>query len=114
MVLGIAVGMATNIPPHNLTEVIDGVLRLSQNRYHNLRIDGRYSRSDFPTSGLILGKSGIRRAYETGRGSIQMRARASIEERGGGRQRIVVTEIPYQVNKARMIEKIAELAREKN
>ena len=68
---------------------------------------------DFPTSGLILGKSGIRRAYETGRGSIQMRARASIEERGGGRQRIVVTEIPYQVNKARMIEKIAELAREK-
>ena len=61
---------------------------------------------DFPTSGIILGKSGIRRAYETGRGSIQMRARAGIEERGGGRQRIVVTEIPYQVNKARMIEKL--------
>lgn len=68
---------------------------------------------DFPTAGLVLGKSGIRRAYETGRGSIQMRSRAEIEERGGGRQRIVVTEIPFQVNKARMIEKIAELVRDK-
>ena len=112
---GIAVGMATNIPPHNLTEVIDGVLRLSQNPDITIsELMEDIQGPDFPTSGLILGKSGIRRAYETGRGSIQMRARASIEERGGGRQRIVVTEIPYQVNKARMIEKIAELAREKN
>ena len=109
---GIAVGMATNIPPHNLTEVIDGVLRLSQNPDVTIsELMEDIQGPDFPTSGLILGKSGIRRAYETGRGSIQMRARASIEERGGGRQRIVVTEIPYQVNKARMIEKIAELAR---
>ena len=68
---------------------------------------------DFPTAGIILGRSGVRRAFETGRGSVQMRARAEIEERGGGRQRIVVTEVPYQVNKARMIEKIAELARDK-
>ena len=111
---GIAVGMATNIPPHNLTEVIDGVLRLSQNPDITIsELMEDIQGPDFPTSGLILGKSGIRRAYETGRASIQMRARASIEERGGGRQRIVVTEIPYQVNKARMIEKIAELAREK-
>ena len=111
---GIAVGMATNIPPHNLTEVIDGVLRLSQNPDITIsELMEDIQGPDFPTSGLILGKSGIRRAYETGRGSIQMRARASIEERGGGRQRIVVTEIPYQVNKARMIEKIAELTREK-
>ena len=111
---GIAVGMATNIPPHNLTEVIDGVLRLSQNPDVTIsELMEDIQGPDFPTSGLILGKSGIRRAYETGRGSIQMRARASIEERGGGRQRIVVTEIPYQVNKARMIEKIAELARER-
>ena len=111
---GIAVGMATNIPPHNLTEVIDGVLNLSKNPDITIAelMEG-IKGPDFPTSGIILGKSGIRRAYETGRGSIQMRARAEIEERGGGRQRIVVTEIPYQVNKARMIEKIAELVRDK-
>lgn len=104
---GIAVGMATNIPPHNLTELINGVLSLSKNPDISIAelmedIEG----PDFPTAGLILGKSGIRRAYETGRGSIQMRSRAEIEERGGGRQRIVVTEIPFQVNKARMIEKL--------
>ena len=104
---GIAVGMATNIPPHNLTELINGVLSLSKNPDISIAelmedIEG----PDFPTAGLILGKSGIRRAYETGRGSIQMRSRAVIEERGGGRQRIVVTEIPFQVNKARMIEKL--------
>lgn len=111
---GIAVGMATNIPPHNLTEVIDGVLSLSKNpdiTINELMED--IQGPDFPTAGLVLGKSGIRRAYETGRGSIQMRSRAEIEERGGGRQRIVVTEIPFQVNKARMIEKIAELVRDK-
>ena len=111
---GIAVGMATNIPPHNLTEVIDGVLNLSKNPDITIaELMEDIKGPDFPTSGIILGKSGIRRAYETGRGSIQMRARAEIEERGGGRQRIVVTEIPYQVNKARMIEKIAELVRNK-
>ncbi|MGX9977252.1 DNA gyrase subunit A [Staphylococcus gallinarum] len=111
---GIAVGMATNIPPHNLTEVINGILSLSYNSDITIaELMEDIQGPDFPTAGLIMGKSGIRRAYETGRGSIQMRARAEIEERGGGRQRIVVTEIPYQVNKARMIEKIAELARDK-
>lgn len=111
---GIAVGMATNIPPHNMTEVINGILSLSHNPDITIaELMEDITGPDFPTAGLILGKSGIRRAYETGRGSIQMRARAEIEERGGGRQRIVVTEIPFQVNKARMIEKIAELARDK-
>ncbi|KKI62940.1 DNA gyrase subunit A [Staphylococcus cohnii] len=111
---GIAVGMATNIPPHNLTEVINGVLSLSYNPDITIaELMEDVQGPDFPTAGIILGKSGIRRAFETGRGSVQMRARAEIEERGGGRQRIVVTEVPYQVNKARMIEKIAELARDK-
>ena len=111
---GIAVGMATNIPPHNMTEVINGVLSLSHNPDITIaELMEDITGPDFPTAGLILGKSGIRRAYETGRGSIQMRARAEIEERGGGRQRIVVTEIPFQVNKARMIEKIADLVRDK-
>lgn len=111
---GIAVGMATNIPPHNLTEVINGVLSLSYNPDITIaELMEDVQGPDFPTAGIILGKNGIRRAFETGRGSVQMRARAEIEERGGGRQRIVVTEVPYQVNKARMIEKIAELARDK-
>ena len=110
---GIAVGMATNIPPHNLTEVINGVLHLSKNPDVTIaELMEDIQGPDFPTR-FNSRKSGIRRAYETGRGSIQMRARAEIEERGGGRQRIVVTQIPYQVNKARMIEKIAELVREK-
>lgn len=111
---GIAVGMATNIPPHNLTEVINGVLSLSYNPDITIsELMEDVQGPDFPTGALILGKSGIRRAFETGRGSVIMRSRAEIEERGGGRQRIVVTEVPYQVNKARMIEKIAELARDK-
>lgn len=111
---GIAVGMATNIPPHNLTEVINGVLSLSYNPDITIaELMEDIQGPDFPTAGIILGRSGVRRAFETGRGSVQMRARAEIEERGGGRQRIVVTEVPYQVNKARMIEKIAELARDK-
>ena len=111
---GIAVGMATNIPPHNLTEVINGVLSLSHNPDITIsELMEDVQGPDFPTGALILGKSGIRRAFETGRGSVIMRSRAEIEERGGGRQRIVVTEVPYQVNKARMIEKIAELARDK-
>ncbi|POA00972.1 DNA gyrase subunit A [Staphylococcus massiliensis CCUG 55927] len=111
---GIAVGMATNIPPHNMTEVIDGVLSISYNPDITIsELMNDIQGPDFPTAGLILGKSGIRRAYETGRGSIQMRAKAEIESRGNGRESIVVTEVPFQVNKARMIEKIAELARDK-
>ncbi|AVQ33979.1 DNA gyrase subunit A [Staphylococcus muscae] len=111
---GIAVGMATNIPPHNMREVIDGVLSLSHNpEISTAELMEDIQGPDFPTAGLILGKSGIRRAYETGRGSIMMRAKADIESRGGGRERIVVTEIPFQVNKARMIEKIADLVRDK-
>ncbi|EHC9983147.1 DNA gyrase subunit A [Staphylococcus pseudintermedius] len=111
---GIAVGMATNIPPHNMREVIDGVLSLSHNPDITIsELMEDIQGPDFPTTGLILGKSGIRRAYETGRGSVIMRAKAEIESRGGGRDRIVVTEIPFQVNKARMIEKIAELVRDK-
>ncbi|UXS75540.1 DNA gyrase subunit A [Staphylococcus chromogenes] len=111
---GIAVGMATNIPPHNMTEVINGVLSLSRNPEMTINeLMEDITGPDFPTAGLILGKSGIRRAYETGRGSVIMRARAEIESRGGGRERIVVTEIPFQVNKARMIEKIADLVRDK-
>lgn len=111
---GIAVGMATNIPPHNMREVIDGVLSLSHNPDITIsELMEDIQGPDFPTAGLILGKSGIRRTYETGRGSVIMRAKAEIESRGGGRDRIVVTEIPFQVNKARMIEKIAELVRDK-
>ncbi|MTV19242.1 DNA gyrase subunit A [Staphylococcus delphini] len=111
---GIAVGMATNIPPHNMREVIDGVLSLSHNPDITIsELMEDIQGPDFPTAGLILGKSGIRRAYKTGRGSVIMRAKAEIESRGGGRDRIVVTEIPFQVNKARMIEKIAELVRDK-
>ncbi|HAR6143439.1 TPA: DNA gyrase subunit A [Staphylococcus pseudintermedius] len=111
---GIAVGMATNIPPHNMREVIDGVLSLSHNPDITIsELMEDIQGPDFPTAGLILGKSGIRRAYETGRGSVIMRAKAEIKSRGGGRDRIVVTEIPFQVNKARMIEKIAELVRDK-
>ncbi|EGQ3498905.1 DNA gyrase subunit A [Staphylococcus pseudintermedius] len=111
---GIAVGMATNIPPHNMREVIDGVLSLSHNPDITIsELMEDIQGPDFATAGLILGKSGIRRAYETGRGSVIMRAKAEIESRGGGRDRIVVTEIPFQVNKARMIEKIAELVRDK-
>lgn len=111
---GIAVGMATNIPPHNMNEVIDGVLMLMDNPDASVEelmtvIKG----PDFPTGGLIMGKDGIREAYMTGRGSIRMRAKAHIETMSNGKPRIVVTELPYQVNKARLIEKIAELVREK-
>ena len=111
---GIAVGMATNIPPHNLGEVIDGVVMMIDNpgvtvQELMLAVKG----PDFPTGAFILGKEGIRQAYTTGRGIITMRARAEIETVKGGRNRILVTEIPYQVNKARLIEKIAELVQEK-
>jgi len=111
---GIAVGMATNIPPHQLGEVIDGILALSRNRDITIAelmeiIPG----PDFPTAGQILGRSGIRRAYETGKGSITIRAKSMIEEKPNGKQAIIITEIPYQVNKAKLIEKIAELVHDK-
>ncbi len=111
---GIAVGMATNIPPHNLNEVIDGVLETIDNPDITIEeliqiIQG----PDFPTGGSIMGLSGLRQAYETGNGSIKVRAKAEITEAKSGKQTITVTEIPYQVNKTRLIEKIAELAKEK-
>ena len=111
---GIAVGMATNIPPHNLREVIDAVLALSKDDEITLpELMEHVKGPDFPTSGLIVGKGGIRKAYETGRGSIIMRAKCEIEMMKNGKERIIVSEVPYQVNKARLVEKIAELARDK-
>ena len=111
---GIAVGMATNIPPHNPAEVIDAALALIADPDTTLDdlmkiVPG----PDFPTGGIILGRAGIRSAFETGRGSLVMRAKAAIEEMRGNRNAIVVTEIPYQVNKTTLIEKIAELVRAK-
>jgi len=111
---GIAVGMATNIPPHNLSEVINGCLALIDNPAIDLIEMMQYIPGpDFPTGGLILGRAGIRSAYETGRGSIMMRGKTSVETVRGEREAIVITEVPYQVNKAQMIEKMAELVREK-
>ncbi|NMM52230.1 DNA gyrase subunit A [Paenibacillus aquistagni] len=110
---GIAVGMATNIPPHNLTEVINGVQALIKDpELTPIDLMEYIHGPDFPTAGLIMGREGIRQAYMTGRGSVVMRARAEIEE-NNGKARIVVNEIPYQVNKARLVEKIAELVRDK-
>ena len=111
---GIAVGMATNIPPHNLGEVIDAVDLLIDNPDATLdEIMECIKGPDFPTGGIIMGRSGIRAAYSTGRGKITLRARTEIEEKKNGAFRIVVTEIPYMVNKARLIEKIAELVKDK-
>ena len=111
---GIAVGMATNIPPHNMGEVIDGMCALIDNPQATLEDVMQYIKGpDFPTGGVIMGRSGIRAAYATGRGRIQVRARAEIEEEKNGRFKIVVTELPYQVNKARLIESIADLVKEK-
>ncbi len=111
---GIAVGMATNIPPHNMTEVIDGTLMLIDNPDTTIdELMQVIKGPDFPTAGLILGREGIRQAYTTGRGVIKMRANAHIETMSNGKPRIIVTELPYQVNKARLIEKIAELVRNK-
>lgn len=111
---GIAVGMATNIPPHNMSEVIDGTLMLIDNPDTTIEeLMTAIKGPDFPTAGLILGKEGIRQAYTTGRGIIKMRANAHIETMSNGKPRIVVTELPYQVNKARLIEKIAQLVRDK-
>ncbi len=111
---GIAVGMATNIPPHNLTEVIDGIIMLIENEDVTiLDLMTKIKGPDFPTSGLIVGTRGIREAYETGRGGkVIIRAKADIEEEKG-RNRIIVTEIPYQVNKARLIENMANLVKDK-
>lgn len=111
---GIAVGMATNIPPHNLSEVIDGVVALIDNPDISVKELMKHIKGpDFPTGGLILGRDGITEAYKTGKGTIKVRARASIETAQSGKSRIIVTEIPYQVNKAKLVEKIAELVRNK-
>src|SRR5210317_292744 len=111
---GIAVGMATNIPPHNLTEVISACLALIDNP--EIDVPGLMEHipgPDFPTGGIINGAQGIYSAYRTGRGRVHIRAKVDIEEMKNGRERIVVTELPFQVNKARLIEKIAELVRDK-
>ena len=111
---GIAVGMATNIPPHNLTEIVDATITLVNNPKAGLAEVMQFVQGpDFPTGGFIHGKGGIVDAYKTGRGRFMMRAKAAIENISGGRQAIVVTEIPYQVNKARMVERIAELTNNK-
>ncbi len=111
---GIAVGMATNIPPHNLREVIDGILLLIDNPETTIdELIKVIKGPDFPTGGIIMGMDGIRKAYRTGRGSIQMRAKTNIEEMGNGKMRIVVEELPFQVNKAKLVERIAELVRDR-
>jgi len=111
---GIAVGMATNIPPHNLGEVIDGVIMLIDNPDVGIKeLTTVVKGPDFPTGGKIMGMEGIWNAYRNGRGSIRVRAQASIEKSGNGKSSIIVNEIPYQVNKARLIEKIAELVKDK-
>jgi len=111
---GIAVGMATNVPPHNLTEVVDAVILQLENPDTTLEeLMQALPGPDFPTAGYIHGRQGILDAYRTGRGLIQMRAKVVIEKARGGRENIIVTELPYQVNKARLVERIAELIREK-
>jgi DNA gyrase subunit A len=111
---GIAVGMATNIPPHNLAEIINATILLIQNPGATLdEVMAQVPGPDFPTAGFIYGRSGIRAAYESGRGIVVMRAKAAIEKFSRDREAIVVTEIPYQVNKAKLIERIAELVRDK-
>ena len=111
---GIAVGMATNIPPHNLGEVIDACIACIDDP--EIDVEGlmeHLSGPDFPTGGIILGRAGIRSAYMTGRGSVVMRARTHVEEMRSDREAIIVTEVPYQVNKARLLERIAQMVREK-
>ena len=111
---GIAVGMATNIPPHNLGEVIDGVIALADNSEITIaELMTKIKGPDFPTGAYLLGRSGIVKAYTTGRGSVIMRGKTEIEQMKNGKERIIITEIPYQVNKAKLVEKIAELARDK-
>ena len=111
---GIAVGMATNIPPHNLEEVIDGVVMMIDNPETEIEdLMTTIKGPDFPTGAIIMGREGIRSAYQTGRGSIKVRAKADIEVSKNGKTTIIVSELPYQVNKARLVEKIAELVKEK-
>ncbi|MFA5834189.1 MAG: DNA gyrase subunit A [Bacteroidota bacterium] len=111
---GIAVGMTTNIPPHNLSEVIDGIIAMIADRdIDNEKLMKHIKAPDFPTGGIIYGYDGVREAYKTGRGKITLRAKASIETAKNDRQSIIISEIPYQVNKATLIEKIAELVRDK-
>ena len=111
---GIAVGMATNIPPHNLTEVINGIVKIiDSDNVTDEELMAIIKGPDFPTGGLILGREGIKEAYTTGKGKITMRAEAEIEEMSGNKQRIIVSSLPYQVNKAKLIENIANLVKEK-
>ena len=111
---GIAVGMATNIPPHNLTEVINGIIKIiDDDNVTDEQLMNTIKGPDFPTEGLILGRDGIKEAYTTGKGKITMRAEAEIEEMSGNKQRIVVRSLPYQVNKAKLVENIANLVKEK-
>ena len=111
---GIAVGMATNIPPHNLGEVVDGIIKvIDEDDVSNEDLMQVIKGPDFPTEGIILGKEGIKEAYTTGRGKITVRAEAEIEEMSGNKRRIVVTSLPYQVNKAKLVETIAQYARDK-
>jgi len=111
---GIAVGMATNIPPHNLTEVINGIIKIiEEDEVSDEDLMAIIKGPDFPTEGIILGREGIKEAYTTGRGKITLRAEAEIEEMSGNKQRIIVNSLPYQVNKAKLIETIAGLVREK-
>lgn len=111
---GIAVGMATNIPPHNLSEIIDGIIKIiEEDNVTDEQLMEIIKGPDFPTEGIIVGREGIRQAYTTGRGKITVRAEAEIEEMSGNRHRIIVTSLPYQVNKARLHEAISALARDK-
>ena len=111
---GIAVGMATNIPPHNLTELINGIIKIiDEDNVTDEDLMTVIKGPDFPTGATILGREGIKQAYTTGRGKITLRAEAEIEEMSGGKQRIIVSSLPYQVNKARLIEYIADLVKEK-
>ena len=112
---GIAVGMATKIPPHNINELISGLVALLQNPNIAIEelVENHIKGPDFPTAGFIMGSDGINSAYQTGRGRIVMRGKAEIEENEKGKQRIIITELPYQVNKANLVEKIADLVREK-
>ena len=111
---GIAVGMATNIPPHNLTEVINGIIKIiDDDNVTDEQLMQIIKGPDFPTGGMILGREAIKQAYTTGKGKITVRAEAEIEEMSNGKQKIIVTSLPYQVNKAKLIENIANLVKEK-
>lgn len=111
---GIAVGMATSIPPHNLGEVIDAIVAIIENSEMDIDELMKYIKApDFPTGGLIMGREGVKKAYTTGRGRVIVRAKTDIEQMNGSRQRIIVNELPYQVNKANLIEKIADLVKDK-